>query len=181
MEALLEYGHALGLAHTGDLGGARKAIARMQQLRDATNDPKFDYFKKHLDLQMQAASAWVAYGERKKDEAIEILRHSADAEDVLGKHPVTPGALVPIREQLGSLLLELGRAREAGQEFQAALKIYPGRFRGLYGAALAAEQTGNRQAAQKLYTKLATQTAKADTSREELKRIRDSNKIASAE
>src|SRR5438046_2308339 len=29
MEALIEYGHALGLAHTGDLGGARKAIARM--------------------------------------------------------------------------------------------------------------------------------------------------------
>src|SRR5207247_1072827 len=60
MEALIEYGHALGCAHTGDLDGARKAIARMQQLRDATKDPKFDYFKSHLDLQMQAASAWVA-------------------------------------------------------------------------------------------------------------------------
>ena len=46
MEALIEYGHALGRAHTGDLEGARKAIARMQQLRDATKDPKFDYFKK---------------------------------------------------------------------------------------------------------------------------------------
>jgi len=56
MEALIEYGHALGRAHTGDLDGARKAIARMQQLRDATKDTKFDYFKKHLDLQMQAAS-----------------------------------------------------------------------------------------------------------------------------
>src|SRR5213078_1696574 len=60
MEALIEYGHALGRAHTGDLDGARKAIARMQQLRDATKEPKFDYFKSHLDLQMQAASAWVA-------------------------------------------------------------------------------------------------------------------------
>ena len=59
MEALIEYAHALGRAHTGDLDGARKAIARMRQLRDATNDPKFDYFKRHLDLQMQAASAWV--------------------------------------------------------------------------------------------------------------------------
>jgi len=50
MEALIEYGHALGRAHTGDLEGARKAIARMQQLRDATKEPKFDYFKSHLDL-----------------------------------------------------------------------------------------------------------------------------------
>src|SRR5213596_3471651 len=131
MEALIEYGHALGRAHIGDLDGARKAIARMRQLRDATKDPKFDYFKNHLEVQMQAASAWVAYGEGKKDEAIEMLRRSADAEDVLGKHPVSPGAFVPIREQLGSLFLELGRPKDAQREFEAALKIYPGRFRGL--------------------------------------------------
>jgi len=182
MEALIEYAHALGRAHTGDLDGARKAITRMQQLREATKEPKFDYFKQHLELQMQAASAWIAYAEGKKDEAIEMLRRSADAEDALGKHPVSPGALVPIREQLGSALLESGRAKEAGKEFQAALKIYPGRFRAMYGAALAAEQAGDRQAAQQLYAKLAAQTANADASREELKRIRDyPNKVATAD
>ena len=181
MEALIEYAHALGRAHTGDLNGARKAIARIKQLRDATKEAKFDYFKQHLEVQMQAASAWIAYAEGKKDEALEMLRRSADAEDVLGKHPVSPGALVPIREQLGSLLLELGRAKEARQEFQAALKIYPGRFRGLYGAALAAEQSGDKQSAQRLYAKLAAQTAQSDAAREELKRIREySNKVASA-
>src|SRR5438067_1194777 len=127
MEALIEYAHALGRAHTGDLDGARKAIARMQQLREATKEPKFDYFKQHLELQMQAASAWIAYAEGKKDEAVEMLRRSADAEDLLGKHPVSPGALVPIREQLGSMLLELGQPKEAGKELQAALKIYPAR------------------------------------------------------
>src|SRR5947208_8596566 len=57
MEALIEYGHALGRAHTGDIEGARKAITRMQELRDATKGPKFDYFKSHLDLQMRATSA----------------------------------------------------------------------------------------------------------------------------
>src|SRR5437588_2615501 len=108
MEALIEYGHALGRAHTGDHDGARKAIARMRELRDATKDPKFDYFKRHLDLQMQAASAWVAAAEGKKNEAIETLRRAADAEDILGKHPVSPGAFVPIREQLGTQLLETG-------------------------------------------------------------------------
>ena len=81
MEALIEYGHALGRAHTGDLDGARKAIARMQELRDATKDAKFDYFKSHLDLQMQAASAWVAAAEGKKNKAIDMLRRAADSED----------------------------------------------------------------------------------------------------
>ena len=181
MEALVEYGHALGCAHTGDLDGARKAIARMAELREATKDAKFDYFKQHLDLQMQAASASIAYAEGKNDEALEILRRAADAEDVLGKHPVSPGAFIPIREQLGTLLLELNRPAEAQQAFDAALKIYPGRFRGLYGAALAAEQRGDKENARTFYAKLAAQTAEGDASREELKRIRQySNKVARA-
>src|SRR5438034_1546424 len=190
MEALIEYGHALGCAHTGDLEGARKAIARMQQLRDATKEPRFDYFKNHLDLQMQAASAWVAAGEGKKSEAIEMLRRAADAEDILGKHPVSPGAFVPVREQLGSLLLQIGQPKQAQAEFEAALKIYPGRFKGLYGAAQAAELTGDNEKASRYYTKLAAQTSKAGGSRDELNHVReflsaqakaaDSNGVASA-
>jgi len=173
MEALIEYGHALGRAHTDDLDGARKAIARMRELRDATKDPKFDYFKNHLDLQMQASSAWVAASEGKKNEAIETLRRAADAEDTLGKHPVSPGAFVPIREQLGSLLIELCKPKEAQREFEAALKIYPGRFRGLYGAARAAEQNGDKENASRYYAKLAVQTAKASGSRDELNHVRE--------
>ena len=173
MEALIEYGHALGRAHTGDLDGARKAIARMQQLRDATKEPKFDYFKSHLDLQMQAASAWVAAAEGKKNDAIDMLRRAADSEDILGKHPVSPGAFVPIREQLGALLLEMGQPTEAQREFEAALKIYPGRFRGLYGAAQAAELAGDNEGASRYYTKLAAQTSKAGGSRDELNHVRE--------
>jgi tetratricopeptide (TPR) repeat protein len=173
MEALIEYAHALGRAHTGDLEGARKAMDRMRQLRDATSDPKFDYFKRQLDQQMQAASAWVAYGENKKEEAVTMLRRAADAEDILGKHPVSPGAFVPAREQLGDLLLKLDRPKEAQQEFEAALKIYPGRFRGLYGAAQAAKQIGEKEKADRYYAKLIEQTAKADASRSELAELRE--------
>jgi len=171
-EGLIEYSHALGRARTGDIEGARKAIDRMQQLRDSSTDPGLDYFKRHLDLQMQAASAWVAYGENKKEEAVTMLRRAADAEDILGKHPVSPGALVPAREQLGDLLLELDRPKEAQQEFEAALKIYPGRFRGLYGAAQAAEQVGEKEQANHYYAKLIAQTANADGSRKELAQLR---------
>jgi tetratricopeptide (TPR) repeat protein len=173
MEALIEYGHALGRAHTGDLEGAKKAVARMQELRDATKDPKFDYFKKHLDLQMQAASAWVAASEGKRKEATEMLRRAADAEDILGKHPVSPGAFVPIREQLGDLLLQAGESKAAQGQFEAALKIYPARFRALYGAARAAEQNGDKENASRYYTKLAAQTANATGSRAELKHVRE--------
>src|SRR5438309_1997556 len=173
MEALIEYAHALGRAHTGDIEGARKAMDRMRQLRDATTDPKFDYFKRQLDQQMQAASAWVAYGEGEKEDAVDLLRRTADAEDILGKHPVSPGALVPAREQLGDLLLKMDRPKEAQREFEAALKIYPGRFRGLYGAAQGAEQIGEKEKAHHYYAKLTEQTTKADGSRSELAQLRD--------
>ena len=173
MEALIEYAHALGRAHTGDLEGARKAIDRMRQLRDATADPKFDYFKRQLDQQMQAASAWVAFGEGKKEDAVDLLRRAADTEDTLGKHPVSPGALVPAREQLGDLLLKLDRPKEAQRAFEAALKIYPGRFRGLYGVAHAAEQIGEKEKAHHYYAKLTEQTAKADGSRSEVAQLRE--------
>jgi len=173
LEGLIEYAHALGRARSGDLEGARKAMDRMRQLRDATTDPKFDYFKRQLDQQMQAASAWVAYGEGKKEDAVNLLRRAADAEDILGKHPVSPGALVPAREQLGDLLLKLDRPEEAQREFEAALKIYPGRFRGLYGAAQAAEQIREKEKAHRYYAKLTAQTAKADGSRSELAQLRD--------
>src|SRR4029453_7516852 len=145
---------------------------RNKKLSAPTKEQKFDYFKSHLDLQMQAASAWVAAAEGKKNDAIDMLRRAADSEDILGKHPVSPGAFVPIREQLGALLLEMGQPTEAQREFEAALKIYPGRFRGLYGAAKAAEQGGDNENASRYYTKLAAQTSKAGDSRDELNHVR---------
>jgi tetratricopeptide (TPR) repeat protein len=173
MEALIEYAHALGRAHTGDLDGAEKAIARMRQLRDATKDVKFDYFKNHLDLQIKTASAWVTCVRGKPEKAVEELRKTADAEDILGKHPVSPGALVPVREQLGGLLLELGQAKEAQKEFEAELKIYPGRFRGLLGAAQSAEKAGDKESARRYYAKLAAQTEKSGDWRAELMPVRE--------
>ena len=173
MEALIEYAHALGCARIGDLEGAGKAVERMRQLRDSTSDPKFDYFRRHLELQMQAASAWVAFAQDKKTDAVNLLRRAADAEDILGKHPVSPGALVPAREQLGEMLLKLDQPKEAQREFEAALKIYPKRFRGLYGAAQAAERGGEKEKARSYYATLIEQTAKAAGGRSEVAQLRE--------
>ena len=77
------------------------------------------------------------------------------------------------REQLGGLLLELGQAKEAQREFEAELKIYPGRLRGLLGAAQSAEKAGDTESARRYYAKLAAQTAAAGNGRAELKRVRE--------
>ena len=173
VEALFEYGHALGRAHIGDIDGARNAIARMRALRDATTDIKFDYFRRHLDLQTQAASAWLAHAQGHDDEALALLRTAADAEDALGKHPVTPGALMPAREQLGTLLLELKKPRDALVAYEAGLKIYPARLRGLYGAGVAAEHIGDRKLARNYFGQLVKQASRADATRVDVAHARN--------
>ena len=68
-------------------------------------------------------------------------------EDATEKSAITPGPIKPARELLGDMLLELGRPADALKEFETAMKKEPNRFRALYGAARAAEATGDRRKA----------------------------------
>ena len=83
--------------------------------------------------------AWSAQANGKTDEAAALMRRSADEEDAIEKLPVTPGPIVPAREQLGFLLLEQKHPGPALKEFETALVNAPGRRGALQGAAQAAE------------------------------------------
>lgn len=72
------------------------------------------------------------------------MREAADREDALEKLPVTPGPILPAREQLGDLLLEQHQPDQAHKEFQAALVDAPGRRRALQGAVRAAEDSSRK-------------------------------------
>ena len=67
------------------------------------------------------------------------MRQAADEEDAVEKLPITPGPIVPAREQLGSLLLEQNHPDLALKEFQATLANAPGRLGATRGAGQAAE------------------------------------------
>ena len=51
---------------------------------------------------------------------------------------------------------------QALQAFEAALKVEPGRFWSLYGAARAAELSGDQATAEAFFARLVGQTASAD-------------------
>jgi predicted Zn-dependent protease len=82
------------------------------------------------------------------------MRSAADREDKNEKHIVTPGRLIPARELLGQMLLELKRPAEALKEFEASQIREPNRFHGVAGAAQAAAQSGNSAKAKQNYTRL---------------------------
>jgi tetratricopeptide (TPR) repeat protein len=122
----------------------------LQQLRSAKNT----YWATQVDVLSKEAQAWSLNAQGKHDEALKFLRSAANQEDAVEKLPVTPGPIVPAREQLGELLLELQRPREALEEFQSALQSAPRRRGALAGAIRAAELAGNTQAATQLRAEL---------------------------
>jgi len=168
-EAVFVFARALGAARSGNAAGARKDIARLEVLRDALIAAKQGYWAEQVEIQRQVAAAWVARAEGKHQEALQLMRAAADREDATEKHPVTPGPIVPARELLGEMLLELGDPRQALKEFEASHRVEPNRFKGLYGAARAAELSGDREKARTYYASLLALCEKADTERPELK------------
>jgi Tfp pilus assembly protein PilF len=96
------------------------------------------------------------------------MRVAADGEDGSVKHVSMENRLYPMRELFAELLLETGQAAPALREFEAALKENPNRYRGLYGAARAAEASGDRQKAETYFAKFVAVSAKADTDRPEI-------------
>ena len=167
-EGILVFARGLGAARNGDVAAARRDVERLQALKEALTAAKSSYWASQTDFQIKTVNGWIALAEKRNDDALQLMRAAAEAEEASDKHPVTPGNVVPSRELLGEMLLALGQPKQALAEFERSLKRDPNRFRGIYGAARAAEAAGNPQVAREYYAKLQTLTAARDTERPEL-------------
>ena len=172
-EGHIVYARAVGAAKSGDLATAVAAADRLKELATSIKDPRFRYFGDQMGLQRQAALGLIALARGEKEDAIRILREAAAKEDSLGKHPVSPGAILPIRELLGEALIDCRRPAEALAEYEAALVIYPRRFNGVAGAARAAEAAGKRDIARRYYGELVELTKGGDGTRPEVRTAAD--------
>jgi hypothetical protein len=171
-EAVLVFARGLGAARAGDVAGSRRDLERLQALRDALTAAKQTYWAEQIAIQHGVVAAWIARAEGKNDEAFRLLRAAADAEDATEKHPVTPGPLVPARELLGEMLLDANQPGPALREFESSMRIEPNRFRGLAGAARAAQRAGDSAKASTYYTQLVTLAERGDAARPELREAR---------
>jgi tetratricopeptide (TPR) repeat protein len=165
----------IGNARVGKLDRAAEAEHTLATLRDAA--VQNTYWSSQIEVQRREVAAWISEKSGKTSDAIATMRSAADLEESMDKHAVTPGAVTPAREMLAELLLLHHRGDEALAEYQAALKIAPNRFNALYGAANAAEASGNAAVANQYLRKL-TEIAVGDE-RPELVAAR--KKIASTE
>ena len=164
----IRFARGLGMARSGDLAGAKREVQALHDVRTALEKANQPYWAARAEEQMRAVSAWVAYGEGAREQALELMRAAADGEDGSVKHVAMENRLYPMREMLGELLLQSGNAAAALREFEGSLKENPNRYRGLAGAARAAEAAGDRQKATGYFEKLIALSSKADTTRPDI-------------
>ncbi|MFN7942797.1 MAG: hypothetical protein U0X73_14510 [Thermoanaerobaculia bacterium] len=154
-EAIVRFARSVGAARSGDLAAARRELERLAAIESALRGQKGFDWATQVEIERRAASAWIARAEKRDDEALASLRTAADLEDSTDKHPVTPGAVLPAREQLADLLAELGQSKAALAEYERSLASAPARYNSLVGAAQAADQIAEAARAADYYRRLA--------------------------
>ncbi len=153
--AIVFWARAVANARAGRPQAASEDIAHLQECRRQLQAAGNTYWATQVEVLGKEATAWQLAAHSQSDKAIQQLEQAADEEDGLEKLPVTPGPIVPAREQLGDLLLELNRPKQALQAYRAALEAAPGRRGALTGAAHAADLLGDSRTAKQMRAVLA--------------------------
>ena len=139
--AIAVWARGLGLARSGHPAEARTEIDNLSQIAEQLRTAGNGYWATQVQILRREVMAWCAQAGQRPNEAVALMRASADEEDAIEKLPVTPGPIIPAREQLGDLLLKQNHARLALKEFETVLANTPGRHRAMKGAACAAQRS----------------------------------------
>ena len=136
---MISFTRALGAAHTGDIAGAETEIAKLQSLKEKLEQAKDDYWAKQVEVQRLGAAGILAHAQGDDKKAVELVRAAADLDATMDKHPATPAEVLPARELLADLLLELNDPAAALKEYEQSVSTERNRFRSLLGIARAAK------------------------------------------
>jgi tetratricopeptide (TPR) repeat protein len=161
-DAITWFARGLGAARLGQTTAANDSAAALGQIRERLSKASENYWTLQVEIQELAVRAWSALAEGKKEEALQQMKSAAELEGGTEKSAVTPGPLAPARELLGEMLLEMNEPAHALEQFEATLKKEPGRFRALYGAAHAAQLSGNHDTSQTYFRELLKVCSHAD-------------------
>jgi tetratricopeptide (TPR) repeat protein len=167
-EAVNAYARGLGAARSGNAAAAKAELVRLGKLRETMVTQRKDYWIEQADIQVDTIRAWIARAEGRNEEAVTLMRAAADREDRTEEHIMMPGRVIPVREMLGELLLDLKQPDAALAAFEASQRGDPRRFRNVFGAGRAAELAGKRDKAKANYTQLLEQVGADASGRPEI-------------
>jgi tetratricopeptide (TPR) repeat protein len=169
VQSIIYFAQGLAAINLGKPELAQTNIDALKKVYDQLKNKKQNYWATLVNAKIHTLAAWLEFKDGDKAKALKAMRVAAKLEDSVDKHPVTPGEVLPAREMLGDMLLQMNRPQQALQAYRVALKISPNRLHSLYGAGFAAEQLKQKKLALKYYGKLVRQTEKASTQTPEIK------------
>ena len=131
--ALTQFAIGIGAARSGDVAAAKRAEEALTGYVGSLTRDGDNLWRSQVAVQQMGVAAWRLFAEGHRDEAVAAMRSAAEEEDRSIKPAVTPGALLPARELLADMLLEIGRADDALTEYKAVLAVAPNRRNALAG------------------------------------------------
>ena len=140
VKAIAVWAQGLGAARGEPHGDPAKPVADLQRLEEQLTSAGNRYWATQTRILRSEVMAWAAIAQNQLARATELMLQAADEEDGVEKLPVTPGPVIPAREQLGQMLLEQHQWDLAAREFRLALMNSPGRKGAIDGAAEAARR-----------------------------------------
>jgi hypothetical protein len=150
---IIHFARLLGFVHLNRLDSAKNELAILNQLRNELIAKQQTYNANQVDIQIKTSEGWIAFKEGNTAVALAAMSQAADMEDKTEKHPVTPGEVLPARELLADMYLEMKQPDKALEAYQADLEKHPNRYNGLNGAARSALLCGKKDLAD-YYNKL---------------------------
>ena len=143
-EALIYFAKGIGAGRSGNIEIAQQSFQKLEELQNTFENTEANkYWINQIEIQKTAVKAWLLFAQNEKEKSLETMIVAADLEDATEKNPVTPGTLLPARELLGDLYLEMNRPKDALVQYELSLKNSPNRFNTLYGAGISAELIGD--------------------------------------
>ena len=167
-KAIVHFTRLLGAVHLNDRSAANIELKAMYDIHTKLTGLKDSYKANQVLIQIKASEAWIKLMEGKKEEALQLMHLAADMEDKTEKHPVTPGEVIPARELLGDMFLQMNKPGNALEAYELDLKKHPNRFNGLYGAARSAAASGQPGKAKSFYQQLLYSAGSPGSERTEL-------------
>lgn len=161
-DAMTWFALGVGAARLHDVAKAQASEQALLNIRARLEKANETYWAGQVEIQRLEVNAWAQFAQGEKDVALTTMMSAGEMEDGTEKNAITPGPLAPARELLGEMLLQMNEPAKALEQFEAALKKEPNRFRATYGAARAAQQSGNAAASRKYFGALLSMCERAD-------------------
>jgi hypothetical protein len=153
-QAITWFARGIGSARMGDAKPAYDSADRLKEIREQLRKSGENYWALQVQIEEAEVRAWAMLADGRKDEALRSMESAAVLEDGTEKSAITPGPLAPAHELYGEMLLKVDQPVFARAQFELSLKKEPGRFRSIYGAALAAQLAGRHDLSKSYFREL---------------------------